>query len=194
MSLDLLNSLIIIGLGIFLKKYLDEKAKNFATKEDVENITAKIEIIKAGVGSQQYIHQFRYQNEFNIFLDLSEKLVSLKDTVLALRPEVDYLDFKNLEEERKKRLKEFGEAALPFIRFYESRKPFYTDEIYINIKKLIGLIKKEVIQYKYDDKDDHKKYWEAAALNARGIVDLTDVIQDQIRTRVKYWENFEFKK
>ena len=49
-----------------MKAYLDGKAKNLATKEDIEEITKKVEMVKAAVGSQQYIHQVRYQNEFNI--------------------------------------------------------------------------------------------------------------------------------
>ena len=45
--MDIFKILIIIGVGLLIKsylpKYIEEKAKNLATKEDIEEIASKVE-------------------------------------------------------------------------------------------------------------------------------------------------------
>ena len=55
-----LNVLIflLLGVEIFFRSYLGEKGKNLATKEDIEEITHKIE----GVKTEFFEHQTRYSS------------------------------------------------------------------------------------------------------------------------------------
>lgn len=190
-----LPSLCVISLGLYFRSYLKKKAENLATKEDVSEITKQVESMKATIGAQLYIHQIRYQNEFNILMDLSEKLVALRDSAHSLRPVLDYVDSRETEDERKqKRLKKHYDAAVTFYKAYETKMPFYPEEIYQSIKKLDLLVRKETIEYDIgQDKGFDKKYWDAASANALEIAKLADEIIALIRVRVKYWEEFKVK-
>lgn len=81
----------IAALGILYKYYLPgyatEKGKNLATKEDVADITSRIEDVKAkyaqdleglraAIHSRLGIHQFRYERELEILLPLPRNLWS----------------------------------------------------------------------------------------------------------------------
>jgi hypothetical protein len=210
--LEILNIIALVVLILFLKNYFpsyfNKKAENLATKEDIGEITKQVESIKhlysadleslrATMGAQLYIHQTRYQNEFNILRDLSEKIVELKGAVLSLRPTLDHINLNEPEEERKlKRLNLYNEAAVAFGKLYETRKPFYPEEIYGGITKLSQLIRKEAIEYAITSdrgKDFDPKYWDKAMANAEQISKLTDEIMEFIRNRVKYWEEFKIK-
>lgn len=214
--LAILNVLVIVALGIvayfirsYFPSYLKKKAENLATKEDIGEITKSVEAIrheysvnleslKASIGSKLYIHQIRYQNEFNILIDLSEKLIELRDSSLALRPVTDYVNPNESEEERKKkRLNRYHEGAITLYKSYESRKPFYPDEIYDGIKKLDKIIWKEVVQYKNrsdrEGRSFDSKYWDKAEANAEEISKTADDVIALIRNRVKYWESIDLE-
>lgn len=189
---------------------MKKKAENLATKEDIESITKQIESVKheysseleslkAAIGSDLYIHQTRYQNEFNILMDLSEKLIELRDASLGLRPVVDYVNPDESEEGKKtRRLNRYHDAAISLYRVYETRKPFYPDEIYQGVKDLDKIVWKEVVQYKNKSDSEGRgfdsKYWDKAEANADAIKKVTDAVIDLIRNRIKSWESFEFKK
>ena len=197
-TLQWLPSLCVVGLGVYFRSYLKKKAENLATKEDVSEITERVESMKATIGAQLYIHQVRYQNEFNILMDLTEKLVELRDSALVLRPVVDYVDASEAEEDRKrKRLKRYQEAALAFYKLYETRKPFYPDEIYNGIKELDRVVWKEVVQYKNrlpsEGKGFDSEYWQKAEKNSEEISKLADKVIGLIRNRIRYWEEFKIK-
>ena len=100
---DLLIPLAIIGVGIYLRSYISKKGENLATKDDIGEITAKIEEVKHDYASRLeslrstfqaklQIDHVRYQNEYVILSDLSEKLVNLRDAAMGLRPVSDSYD------------------------------------------------------------------------------------------------------
>ena len=72
--MNLLTPVVLIVGGLFLKNYLptyfQEKGKNLATREDVEEITDKVEAIKS-----QYIHTLE---EFRVQLQEQSELVARK--------------------------------------------------------------------------------------------------------------------
>lgn len=127
-GLQLLLSLSIVGLGLYLRAYLKKKAENLATKEDIATITKQVEFIKGEIGAQLYVHQTRYENEFQILKDLAEKVVEVKNSALSMRPVVYSVDPSESEEERKKkRLQRYFDAGRDFYKLFETRKPFYPD-------------------------------------------------------------------
>ncbi len=64
---------VVVLVGTFLIQYLREKGKNFATREDVRNITERIESVKSQYASQLHISQVRYEKEFEILSDLADQ-------------------------------------------------------------------------------------------------------------------------
>ena len=213
---SILNFAVLLGLGVlgliikaYLPAYLKKKAENLATKEDIETITTQVESIKhqyssdlesfkAAIGSRLYIHQTRYQNEFKILLDLSEKLIALRDSALSLRPAMDYANPDESEDERKRiRLNRYHDAAIAAYKIYETRKPFYPEEIYNGIRELDKVVWKEVVQYKSRSDSEGRgfdlEYWEKAEVNAEAIKEIADSIIISIQNRIKSWESFELK-
>ena len=192
----LLEIFTVAGLGLFFM-YFKKKGENLATKEDIEEITEKVESLKASIGSQQFIHQTRYQNEFKILMELSEKIIALSDAARSLRPVIDRVNPNESEDERKKkRLAEYSEVSKNFYHLFKTRQAFYQEDIYIVLQKLDHLAFKEAIEYGHSIKTDGRdpKYWENAKKNSEEIYNLADEVIGLIRKRVKYWEDFEFKK
>ena len=209
------NILLVVALVIvagfkrfYFPSYLKKKGENLATKEDIGEITKQVESIKhqhstdlesfkALIGSQLYIHQTRYQNEFNILRDLSAKITELRDSALSLRPVIDVTDSSE-PEEKKKRLTRYHEAAIALYKTYEAAKPFYPDEIYDGIKKLDNVIWKEVVEYKNWSPNAGRgfdpKYWEKAKGNEKEILENMDVVMKLIRNRINYWEKFKIER
>lgn len=94
--LQILTIVIFIGVGLFLKNYLpsyfDEKAKNLATKEDIGDITDKIEKVKFNYSKeveqlktelnkdfQEYIDEQKFLKErsYNQYCELYSKLYTI---------------------------------------------------------------------------------------------------------------------
>ncbi len=190
-ALQLLLSLSIVGLGLYFRAYLEKKAENLATKEDVAAITKQVELIKGEIGSQLYVHQMRYQNEFNILRDLAEKLVELRDSALSLRPVVGSAEA-NTDEGKRKLVNRYYEAMKDLYKFCEQRRPFFTDEIYNETKKLDQIAWKEFSEYQLgpDPKAGMVQYWKTATDNAQKISEIASEIMELVRNRVKYWEKF----
>lgn len=72
----ILQVLILLGLGAasllfksFVPKYLEEKGKNLATKQDVEDITEKVENVKAEISRSQSVFQAKYRLKHDACLD-----------------------------------------------------------------------------------------------------------------------------
>ena len=79
---------VIVLVKIFFPSYLSEKAKNLATKEDIELITEKVESVK--LTHSQMLEEFRSQNQIminaierektikkEVYLDAGESLLRL---------------------------------------------------------------------------------------------------------------------
>ncbi|MCD4654973.1 hypothetical protein K8T06_13695 [bacterium] len=71
-----LQILMLLGLGIgfmffksYFPKYFAEKGKNLATKEDIEEITRKVESVKAEIEEDKLIFQKKYQLKYEACLD-----------------------------------------------------------------------------------------------------------------------------
>jgi hypothetical protein len=161
-------------------------------------ITKQVEFIKGEIGAQLYVHQMRYQNEFQLLKALSEKIIDLRNSALSLRPVIDSFDPNEPEDERKKRrLDRYFEAGRALYQLSEAQKPFYPEEIYEAVSKLDKTVWKEVVGYKHGSEKspsfDHKKYWEQAADNAKEITSIVDEVMGLIRKRIQYWESFALK-
>jgi len=94
--LGIVQIIILIAVGFFLKSYLPtylaEKGKNLATKEDIKDITEKIEAVRSQYAKQQHIHEMAFDKEFEILSEVWATLVDLRNATLGLRPILDYID------------------------------------------------------------------------------------------------------
>ncbi|MFV8411843.1 hypothetical protein [Vibrio owensii] len=203
-------TLLAIGCLFLFRKYLfsysSEKGKNLATKEDVSEITEKIENIrfdyadqlersKTHFNAQLKNHGFRYEKEFEILQSLSTLLVEMRDACLSLRPVMDIMDPNQSEEERKQeRLTRFYKARRELYLSRETNQPFYPEEIYEAIVAVELATHKESVRYRHrDPRDDDNRYdyWEDAEKRQEDIVSKADTAIKIIRTRVRQWDSVE---
>lgn len=208
-----LEALALVGIGMlawlirhYLAPYAEEKGKNLATKADIADITNQIEGVKAGyahdlesvrasIGSKLCIHQFRYQREFDMLLQLSERVVELRDATTTLRPESEYVDPNEPDNDRKlRKLKRYTEASRNLYQFYETRRPFFAESLLSALRALDQVAWHEVVQYRHrspSGKGFDPTYWENAADNAAKVQAAADLVLLAIRTRVQLWEKFD---
>lgn len=193
-------------LGAYLSSYIKEKGKNVATKEDVAKITKEIESVKyeytketeslrSNLSNQIKVSGFRYEKEYEILLELTSKLVDVRDAAISMRPEMDYVDpQKDAQEITNERLNRFHKSHYELYISREKTKPFYSQEIYAAILEVEKAARFESIQYRYRDPyEDHKNlsYWDQASKNQKEIAESATLALDAIRNRVERWERIQ---
>ena len=182
---------LVVGwlLKSYFPSYFAEKGKNLATKEDIEEITRKIEQVKASLGSRLHIHQTRYENEFKILLELTEKLVTTRDAATGLRPEVAYDDVSD-PQVKKKRYNTYIDAARELYVFKETRQPFFPQTIYEALKAFDQATWKEAVELKHQEPNT-PQFWDNALKNGAEIGKLASLVLLLVRDRVHRWETFD---
>jgi hypothetical protein len=180
-----------------LYTYAAEKGKNAATKEDIEEITDKIEsvkrlyseeleLVRATLGSRSHTYHVRYEREFDIVLELTEKLVDLRNAALSLRP------IMRLGDREKSELRdEYFRAERALTRFADTRRPFFPEGIYQALYDVGQAAWAEAVQHGMYTPDNNPNYWTDAQKNAETILTLSNNALDMIRARVQRWERFD---
>jgi hypothetical protein len=189
---------IISAVVVFFVAYFTDKGKNRATKEDIGEITAKVEAVKtqysedlekvrAELAAKGHYNKVRYERELKAFEELWPKLHDLNVAVLSLRPIFDTAIGPNETEEsrKKQRATQFGEAHIELNRFIERSRPFYPESVWTELRKLLGLSWSEAVDYRFlDPKRNFDEYWKKAEANSKAIDDQTIVICEAIRKRL----------
>lgn len=202
--LILVGGVCLLVFKDFLFSYGSEKGKNLATKEDIGEITNRIEAVKfeharqledarAELSTQINTHGFRYEKEYEVLSELSSLLVDVRDACVSLRPVMDFIDPSKSEEERKReRLIRFYDSlrALYYVR--EKKRPFFPEDIYESIRMIENETRSESIEYEHRDPSHFERpidYWEDARKNQAKITELAEDAMKKIRQRVNKWES-----
>ncbi len=192
--------LIIIALiFLFLKKhllsYFNEKGKNLATKEDIAQITEKIESVKTNyttslekfkleLTKDLFKHNIQFEKEYAIYIEIWAKLIEVRNATLKLRPIWDTIPNDITEEQFKnEKLNNFKNSFSKFQETYEKNRPFYSEFIYKELYQLNILIHNEAIEFDYGKKEDIG-YWQKAKENSEKIINQINIICSKIRERV----------
>jgi len=190
---------IILSLGgAWLLSYLREKGKNLATKEDVGQITTKIESaktefaerlekVRASLEVRSHYSRVRYEREMKTYEEVWTKLCGLKDAALSLRPVMDSsLKEGQTEEDRKReRAGKFIDCYMQLSRAVDYSRPFYPPGIWIELRQLLDLCWKEGVQYRFrGDGRGMIDYWDQAMENAKAITSQVDKTCEAIRSRL----------
>lgn len=198
--------LIAFLLGSFLPKYYSKKGENLATKEDISEITDKIESVKheysnnlesvkAELSAKLNAHGFRYENEYNILSELTGFLVDVRDASIALRPVMDFKDPSKTDSEIKaERLQRLIDARRLLYFAREKNRPFYPDDIYQSILAIDKTVHTESVKYQRQNPFDDGmflRYWEEAERNQSEIVASAEAAMEKIRVRVIKWDLLE---
>ncbi|MEO3357782.1 hypothetical protein [Acinetobacter haemolyticus] len=195
----------VIGLtlGGFFSKYFAKKGENLATKEDITEITSKIETVKheyasqlesvkAELSAKLTTYGFRYEKEYEVLSELTAVLVELRDASTSLRPVFDFHDPNMTKDEiKQERLKRFFDSRKNLYLIRERKRPFYPDDIYQAILSIENIAHKESIGYQYKDpfeKGSFLAYWEEAEKNQKEITASVENALMKVRDRVTTWE------
>jgi len=214
MSIAIIIIQIVIILGIaYFSHYFQEKGKNLATKEDISEITAKIEQVKHEYSSKLesvknvlsarlFAHQVRYQNEFVMLLSLSEKLAEFRNAIADFEIQVSSLGEDN-PNYTKQVVEKLGATMKALQREYEGHMPFYPQHICESVRKLHSLgWTKFVMQADKANLIEKNKFSEIIvemaeernqSLDAKEISEIIDKIYEAIRKRVEYWEELNIE-
>lgn len=193
----------LLGLLVrsFLPNYVKKKAENLATKEDIGDITQKIEDVKidyatqleetkAALMSRISTHSYRFEKEYEVLSQLTECLVEVRSATLQLRPIFDRVDLTESEDERKnKRLDRLYDARKTLFQVRETKRPFFTEYIYKSILEIDKTAHHESIGYELHSPNDLKRdYWEDAEKNQETITQSVEQAMTKIRERVRSWD------
>ncbi|WP_158972635.1 hypothetical protein [Paraglaciecola sp. L3A3] len=196
---------LIVGLLVnnYLPKYFGKKGENLATKEDITEITDKIESVKkdyahqleatrAELTSQLQNNSYRYEKEYSILESLTESLVDVRNCANRLRPVVDIVTKDKTEEEiKKERLQALHNARLSLYEIREKKRPFYPKNIYNSLCDIDTLAHSESVKYQYHSPsygNEFDTYWEEAEKNQKEIAEKSNISINLVRERIVEWE------
>jgi len=192
-----LLGLLVGALLTGLRSYTSEKGKNLATKEDVSEITTKVESVrnehiaqierlKADLTQQQTINRTQYEMELTAFREVWEALLPVHRAAARLRPMWDSgLEEGETEQSRKReRLAKFYESLVPFGDVVWRHRPFYPANVFDELSELLRLMQLEAVQYRVFDPNRKEDYWERAIENVDALNSQVNKVCDTIRVRL----------
>ena len=191
---------VVVGFLIYLVikghlfSYFQEKGKNLATKEDIEEITDKvervrsqytagIEVLRSELVRQTHMHRLSFEKEFEILSELWAAVVDLRAATLAIRPILDFIPREKTEEQvKEERLERFNKSYAECYQVVAKNRPFYPEDIYQTASKIMEISIDEVRQanlfgYKLE-------YWNKAEQNAGAIITGAESICQAIRKSI----------
>ena len=198
------DTLIIVAIGIavllvrsFIPSYLSEKGKSLATREDIADLTEKVESVKTAyagdlerlrhtLARSDVYHRTQYEAEFGAYREIWDQLVPVHRAVLALRPAFDIglAEGETEDQRRYQRLQAFATAFNAFTETVDKRRPFYPAPIAAELNALIKLVRGEAIDYQIGPGAGRSEYWKTAIANSAAIGEHIDRVCDLVRQRL----------
>jgi hypothetical protein len=184
-------SVVLVGLASIIGKiWVDRTIEKYKRdySEQLKRVQSELDktsrLLEAELQKGIHIHKIQFEKEFNLYGLIWEQLVQVRKNALSLRPILDTVDPGEPEEERmRRRLRELAESFNPFIDLVEKHRPFYPQEVYESLVRLIKQIHSEAIDYEYKERP-RSEYWREARTNQETIVKLIDDICESIRRRI----------
>jgi len=190
---------IIFLLLKYLPSYAKKKGENLAIKEDIADITKKIEAarieysqalerLRSDLNASFHARSVLFGKELEIYEEVRAALVKLKNVAVKLRGGgIVSTHQGESEEERQERLKKDFQKAFDLLypAIYHNQ-PFYPPEIFRSFAELLKLMNMEAFDYfvRGDRESSNDKYWRAAEKNFEEIIRQTDDICEVIRGRL----------
>lgn len=188
-------AVLLAGLSAFLSKVWSERiARRDGEVRDRRIAELKAQLdgqatemkAKLDVAVQRTVHvsKLQFEHEYEIYKAAWERLVSLRQATLSLRPAMDWIDANETKEERmQKRVAAFREPHNALLEVLETNKPFYPIAIYDALSAVREKCRRELINYEYIERPS-SEYYEEAQKNHAEILSLIEVTCEAIRNRV----------
>lgn len=190
----ILKTLILIGilpLVIFLvqqsaKSFFNEKSKNLATRQDIEDITKKVEQVKTDYINQSYAWKKFFDFELENIKNVWNACWELQSSARSLRPILDELP---MDKEKEKELfweryREYIKKKNSYIDMVIKNQPFIPPEIYslsAEVKKLAITLE---VDFKICLQYDQNPKWDTILETNKKLDLIIDDLNEQIRNYI----------
>lgn len=199
-----MHDVIVSGVGVLIgilvmsvQSHAKQKGATLATKEDVGEITRKVEEVRRESQSQlerlraelaqaDLINRSQYEAELAAYREMWEALLPVNRAAVALRPMVDFMapEATTQESRRKERLTAFANTFNPFSEIVWKHRPFYPAPVFQQLSELLRLMHSEALEYQLLSPEHDREYWEKAAKNIKAINGQVERICEAIRERL----------
>ncbi|HXL80643.1 MAG TPA: hypothetical protein VN951_07175 [Pyrinomonadaceae bacterium] len=173
--------------------YASEKAKGLATKEDIGEITRKVEEIKGAVSlnlelikwelsKKATIHRLAAEKEFGALGEIGKALFELQIATNGLRPSFDQFDPNEPEQERhNRRYKEWARSHDAFLDVVEMHRLFMPQYLYTQFFNIRRLAHAEALDFEYSLKAGKGKLsFESYQRREKKIEELNNAIHEAV--------------
>lgn len=188
-------AVVLAGLSVFLSKVWSERiarregeARDRRITELKSQLDGQAAEIKAklDVAVQRTVHvsKLQFEHEYEIYKAAWDRLFSLRQATLSLRPTMDRLDLNETKEDRmRKRVAAFTAPYNALLDLVEKNKPFYPPAIYEALSAVREKCRHELIDYEYVERPN-LEYYKEARKNQEEILQLIEEACEAIRKRV----------
>lgn len=182
-------SIIITGIVAYIGKLYFERFKasqNTTNRELQASIDATHAGLKSKLENCVYVTKTHFDKEFSAYSSIWSAMFELKESVVALRPVLDYVDkSESLEDRKLRRLRRFKESYNLLVANVESNRPFIPSDIYTDIRNFQQQCRKESIEYEHSNIHENRmSYWKDAEINVKEVINIFDVVCEMIRNRL----------
>jgi hypothetical protein len=89
-ALPYINTALLIIGGLELGEYLKKRAEKLATRKDIEDLTRKVEDIKAQISEGVWNRQKRWELEREVLFEATKRLNEIDEALLGLNTRLQY--------------------------------------------------------------------------------------------------------
>ncbi len=190
---EAINSLLVIIISFFLllgrkhlRKYVEEKGRNLATKEDIEEITKKVESVKTEFDVFRHSNREVFNNEYSILEEVWKLAWELQACSRSLKPSVDIRPEGQTDDETdQKRWALYLEANGAFFEGVIKRRPFIPRKVYEVTHEIRRATLSDEVRFQVSRKSMSSERWTETIKNAELLDELIDKLNNEIREYVE---------
>jgi hypothetical protein len=192
---------ILCAIGGWLGAYAKQKGTNLATKEDVEEITAKVESVKTSFGGQleslktnldarRHYGQLRYEREIKVFEEVWQKMYHVNKAAVELQIHAVGPRTTSESPDKSDILRRFAGANVDLYECVWRNRPFYPEAIWKELNGLHNLYVTEGIKQVVDAPGEAGiEEWKTVGKKLQAIQDRLDQVCELIRARLKDFDS-----
>lgn len=166
---------IFTGLGFYNWYYKTQRLNDNILKNEADKITNDKSIL---------VHKIQFEEEFNVYKELWPVLIKLRNVTHQLRPMIEYREASQTEDDiRIKKGTEFNETFNRCVVVFQENKPFYPEDIFIEVENIIKISRKEAIEWQHMPPRE-SEYYKNAERNMDEIISKIDTVCLKIRDRI----------
>ena len=181
-----------IALGLFYifrkgaQKYVDAKAQNLATIEDIAKITGEVEAVKATHIRQSHAWKWIFEKEYEILRNVWDSTWEFQATARSLRPMMDQLP-EDKEKQKEVFIKRHGvhiESVQKFQEMVIKNQPFIPPVIYEKCLELRSIVIELQVDFEMTFDSRHEPDWKKIFDCGRRLDEKLDELNVAIREHV----------